>query len=153
MATSKTFTLEHMDVLYIAQQINSDLTALNKAYPETLTMDRAMSLFNSLTIFLANYAVSEIGYSVHDLDDNNLVYLEFQYHVVYDGIGRGSKGGYPIEKTRIPHSAKFTVWVVWSSTMLELSESKQEQIVNGTGWSMPDGVSQRCYPDKRVISF
>jgi hypothetical protein len=137
--------ITQVDVLYVAQQINKDLTALSKAYPKILAMDRAMDLFNASVTFLANYAVSEMGYSVHHPNDNKLVYLDLQYQVARDGIDKGNKGGYLIDKIQIPHFAKFTPWVVWSSTMFKLSEDEQKQIVSGTGWNMPDGMSQRCY--------
>ena len=148
IATSISFTVEKVDVLYVAQQINMDLTALSKTYPKILAMDRAMNLFNAGVTFLANYAVSEIGYSVHDPNQKNLVYHELKYQLSYGGnVTRGGKGGRPISAVWVPSSAKFTPWVIWSSTMLRLSEYKQRQIVSGTNWNIPgkNGVFRGRY--------
>ena len=142
---SESFTVAHVDVLYVAQQVNLDLQALSKAYPRLLSLDRAINLFNSCTTFLVNYAVSKIGYCVHDPKQSNLVYHELRYEVLYGGdvsaISPGGrrigKGGHPIESIRIPDSAVFTPLVWWSSHMLGLSEAEQEQIVSGTGWTIP----------------
>jgi len=142
---SDSFTINHSDALYLAQQISIDLTALSQAYPEVLSPGEAMSLFMSYSTFLVNYAVTTLGFSIYDPSNVNLVYHEYRYEVLYEGnvqklnsvrhpIGRGGK---PVNKVWLPASAKFTPWVVWSPRMLRLSIPEQERIVSGTRWDIP----------------
>lgn len=147
---SRTFTVEQVDVLYVAQQINLDLQSMSRAYPTILSMTRATNLFNACTTFLHNYAVKRVGFSIFDPAQSDLVYHELRYEVLYGGQvasinpggGRMGRGGIPIEAVWVPRTARFTAWVVWSSHMLSLSRERQRQIVSGTGWTVPnDGSS------------
>lgn len=140
-----TFSVTQADVLYVAQQLNLDLQSLSKAYPSKLSLDYAMNLFNSCSILLYNFAVSHIGFSIHDPDQKNLVYHELRYEVVYGGDvvaiapngGRGGRGGRQINPVWVPNSAVFSPWVTWSQSMLSKSEYEQSQIVAGTLWGIP----------------
>lgn len=142
--TSTSLSITQNNVLYVGQQINLDLQALSKAYPRIIPLDYAVELFNSYTIFLYNTAVSDIGFSIYDPANENLVYHENRYKIVL-GIdvrsvtmreNRGI-GGAPVERVWVPSSAAFTPWVIWSSTMLNSSKEEQRRIVSGTKWLIP----------------
>src|SRR5579859_5844944 len=126
---SETYNITQADVLYVAQQVLADLRSLSNAYPRILSLDKAMDFFNSITIFLVNNAISELGFTIHDPLASNLVYHEHQYTILYGnavvpfnpkGVAVG-RGGKPITPVRLPSSAKFNAWIIWSSTMLSLS--------------------------------
>ena len=142
---SRSFTVEQVDVLYVAQQINRDLQSLSRAYPRILSTEDAMDLFNAYVTFLSNYAVKRLGFSIYDPAQSNLVYHEIRYEVLYGGDvasinpsgGRSGRGGIPIDAVWVPKTAKFSAWVVWSSHMLTLPKERQSQIVSGTGWLIP----------------
>lgn len=146
---TESYTVSQADVLYVAQQINSDLMALSQAYPNLLPIADAMSLFNSYSTFLNNAAISNLGFTVHDPPTGNLVYHEYRYEVLYGGDVRSvnpqgqpmGRGGRPVNRVWLPASAKFTSWLTWSNRMLQLSVYEQEQIVSGTGWDIPSRCS------------
>lgn len=145
ISKSIAFTVEQVDVLYLAKQIYLDLRSLNKAYPKIIPSEYVYSLFDACSDFLANYAVKRIGFSIIDPKDNDLVYHELRYKVLYGGEvtvinpnkGRRGRGGIAIDAVWVPKTATFTAWVVWSSHMLNLSRIKQKNIVSGTDWSIP----------------
>lgn len=146
---AESFTVSQADVLYVAQQINSDLMALSQAYPHLLPIAEAMSLFISYSTFLNNAAISYLGFTVHDPSTGNLVYHEYRYEVLYGGDVRSfnpsgqptGRGGRPVNRVWLPASAQFTPWLNWSSRMLQLSIHEQEQIVSATGWDIPSRCS------------
>lgn len=143
---SDSFTVQQADVLYVGQQINLDLQALSKAYPDIVSSDRVMNLFNSYITFLYNYAVSQLGFSINDPANSSLVYHEYRYKVLYGGDiatvnpdrGRHGRGGRPVQAVWVPKTAVLTPWVSWSSYMVGLSKAEQTRIVSGTGWSVPE---------------
>ncbi|WKZ40025.1 MAG: hypothetical protein QY328_17340 [Anaerolineales bacterium] len=145
MATSESFAVEQVDVLYVAQQINLDLQSMSRTYPRLLSIDHAMNLFNSFVSFMANNAVKVMGFSIYDPKQDNKVYHELKYAILYGGDvqtvapqgGRGGTGGRSIESVWIPTTAEFISWVIWSDHMLTLPQEKQRLIVSGTGWNTP----------------
>ncbi len=148
ITTSDSFVVEQIDVLYVAQQVNLDLQAMSRTYPRLLSIDYAMNLFNSIVSFMANNAVKMIGFSIYDPKQENKVYHELKYAILYGRDvqaiapqgGRGGTGGRPLAAVSIPASAQFMPWVIWSDNMLSLPKDKQHLIVSGTGWNIP-GVS------------
>jgi hypothetical protein len=131
-------TVTQADVLYVAQQIKRDLMALKSCYPGLLSADRILELHDALGTFLINDAVREVGYSVYDPLQSNLVYHELKYSISYSGSGgRVGLGGAQISRVDIPASSQFKPWVNWSARMLGLSPSEQRQVVAGTGWGIP----------------
>jgi len=150
---TQTYVIGQADVLYVAQQVLNDLRALSQAYPRVLTNEAVMDLFNSITTFLYNDAISELGFTIHDPLKGNRVYHEYRYEILYgdavlpfnpggQAVGRGGK---PVTSVYLPASAKFDPWVVWSAEMLGRSEWEQENIVSGTHWDIPS----RCKPFTR----
>ncbi|MCL1475027.1 hypothetical protein [Argonema antarcticum] len=144
LVISTSLSITGADVLYVGQQINLDLQALSKAYPKIISLDYAVKLFNSYTTFLINNAVSDIGFSLYDPANENLVYHEYRYKVVLGvdvrSVTKGNRlgtGGKPVETVWVPSSAAFTPWVIWSPTMLNLSKEQQRSIVSGTKWLIP----------------
>lgn len=142
---SETYNITQADVLYVAQQVLADLRSLSQAYPRILSLDRAMDHFNSISNFLHNNAISELGFTIHDPLANNLVYHEYQYAILYGDAVRPfnpkgaavGRGGKPVTPVRLPASAKFNAWVIWSPAMLSLSEWEQQNIVSATEWDIP----------------
>ena len=142
---SSSYSVEQVDVLYVAQQINRDLQSLSKAYPRLISIDRVLNLFNSYVTLLHNKALAELGFSIHDPSASNLVYHEYRYKVLYGGEviavspdgRRMGTGGRPVKAVWIPSTARFAHWVIWSQGMLNLSESAQQRILSGTDWSIP----------------
>lgn len=142
---TSSYVVSHADVLYVGQQINSDLIELARAYSDIFSFEEALGLFNSYTTFLANSAVSNLGFTIYDPSSSNLVYHESQYEVVYgeevyvlnpSGHSQGV-GGRSVTRIWVPNTVRFKPWVVWSSTMLALTEAEQESIVSGTNWDIP----------------
>ncbi|MBD2183858.1 hypothetical protein H6S82_31075 [Planktothrix sp. FACHB-1355] len=145
LVVSESISVTQNDVLYVAQQLTRDLKALSKAYPNLLSIDYASDLQDSFTTFLYNNAITELGFSIYDPANSNLVYHEYRYKVLYGGDvvsvnpsgGRGGRGGRSVEPVSVPSSALFIPWVKWSQTMMLLSEDEQRNIVIDTGWSIP----------------
>lgn len=143
---SSTVVITQGNVLYVGQQISRDLRSFATAYPSVLSLDYAMSLYDSYTTFLLHDAITTLGYTIHDPRQNNLVYHELRYEVLKGGeiaaiasAGyEGGTGGNPIIPVWLPGTAQFTPWVIWSSQILRLSYIQQRQIVSGTGWSIPN---------------
>jgi hypothetical protein len=140
----ETVVITGEDILYVAQQIKRDLKALSKAYPHIISLDYADDIHDSFTTFLANNAVSRLGFGIYDFAKDNLVYHEYRYKVLRGGEitdqtggGKEGKGGQPVEKLVLPPTAIFTAWVNWSSDMRNMPEEQQKNIVENTGWLTP----------------
>lgn len=142
---SETYNIVQADVLYVAQQVLADLHSISNAYRHILSLDRAMNYFNSISTFLYNNAISELGFTIHDPLANNLVYHEYQYAILYGDAVRSfnpkgaavGRGGKPVSPVQLPSSATFNAWVIWSTIMLSLSEWEQQNIVSATEWDIP----------------
>src|SRR5690242_6383236 len=141
----ESYTIGQADVLYVAQQISSDLAALSQAYPTLVSPIEALNLFKSYSTFLHNMAIKHLGFTISDPNAQNLVYHEYRYEVLYGGEVRSlnpngqamGTGGKPVNLMWLPASARFTPWLNWSDRMLRLSIYEQQQIVNGTQWDVP----------------
>lgn len=142
---TNTIVIVQGDVLFVANQINVDLQTIQLAYPDKVTIDEVMKLFTCYSSFMADYAVSQLGFCIYDPLDRNLVYCEYRYQVLYGGEVRNlNPDGRPIrmlhpllQHSYVPLSARFTPWVSWSKHMLGLSRDEQARIVSGSGWSLP----------------
>jgi hypothetical protein len=140
MSTIETMslTVRHSDILYVARKITRDLHALRRAYPNLIDDIRILDINDALMVFLANDAVTRIGFSIVDSARESLVLHELRYEVNYSGPRTAAaEGETRINAVRIPETAAMKVWVQWSPQMLALSLSQQRQIVQGTGWELP----------------
>ena len=135
---TRSVTVTHVDVLHVAQQIKRDLQQLRKGYPRLVDADLILDLHDAVVTFLSNDAVSQLGFSVVDPVQQNLILHELRYNISYTGTGpRVGLGGAEIIPVQIPRTAQMTAWVAWSPTMLALTTSEQRTILNGTGWALP----------------
>ncbi|CBN53560.1 MULTISPECIES: hypothetical protein [Kamptonema] len=159
---STSISITGNDIIYVAQQVKRDLKSLSKAYPNLLSSDEADDLEDNFMTLLINNAVSDIGFSIYDPTNSNLVYHEYRYKVLLGGDvtsvtngGRQGTGGKPVEAVWIPSSAVFTSWVIWSDTMSNLSKEQQRSIVSNTRWSIPGENSsfQRRYEGENWSSL
>lgn len=135
-----TATVTQEDVLYVAYQVSEDLQAIQSIYPELLTIEEALQLNNSFIVFLHNQAITESGFCIYDSTARNLVYHEVCYHILYRSSvahQRSSTVQRTFTKGKVPASATFTSWVIWSERMLHLQPSEQDAIVSETLWRAP----------------
>jgi hypothetical protein len=144
LVIDETIVITGEDILYVAQQIKRDLKALSKAYPNLLNLDYADDIHDSFTTFLANNAVSGLGFGIYDSAKENLVYHEYRYKILRgDDVIKITNNETrmhdhpPVKKLSLPDKAIFAPWVQWSSDMRKMSEVQQRNIVENTGWSIP----------------
>jgi len=146
ISTTGGTTIEQVDIIFVASQVNKDIQSLSRAYPAILSLDQAVDLFNVLMAFMSNNAISAIGFTIYDPNDGNKVYHELKYQILYgrdvqpisQGSPRGGQGGQPVNAVWVPSTAKFTPWIRWSDHMLQLPTTEQQLIVQGTGWPSPN---------------
>lgn len=142
---TETRAITQADVLYVAQQLSNDLMAFSQAYRKQLAAEEAFELFGSYSNFMINSVILRLGFSICDPQQDNFVYHELRYHILYGGELRSlnpqgvamGKGGARIDPVSVPRSAIFVPWVTWSPRMLELPVHEQELIVQGTKWDIP----------------
>lgn len=140
VSTIKTIslTVQHHDILYVAGKITRDLYALRRAYPKLIDDKRVLDINDALMVFLANDAVTRIGFSIVDPARGSLVLHELRYEINYSGSRKAAAAGETrINAIEIPETAAMKAWVQWSSQMLALSVDQQRRIVQGTGWELP----------------
>ena len=133
-----TVTVSHADVLYVVQQIKKDLLVLSGMYPDVLSKDTAYTCHDEACTFVMNNAVTSLCYTIADPAKSHLVYHQLRYEISYSGNGsRVGLGGADVGVQTLPSTAKFIETVTWSTTMRALPLAKQEEIVQGTRWSLP----------------
>lgn len=134
----ESITLTHADVLYVAGQITRDLRTWHEIYPKLISADRVLGLNDAVTTFLANDAITKLGFSVVDPSQQHLVLHELRYEISHTGSGpRVGRGGAASSAVSVPATATMTPWVVWSQRMRNLPVAQQCQVLEGTGWSLP----------------
>lgn len=133
-----TVTVTHNDVLYVVQQIKRDLLALSAVYPALLSKDKVYTCHDEACTFLMNNAVTCLWYTIEDPSNSHRVYHQLRYEISYSGNGaRVGLGGAALSAQQLPSTAVFSQAVNWSATMCALPVAKQEEIVEGTQWSIP----------------
>jgi hypothetical protein len=155
-------TITAQDVLYVGQQITRDLTKIGDAYPNLINGDKILKLFQAITTFLIRNTVQKIGFSIHDPEQENLVYHEWIYVVLQGdaipenmrGKQQGKGGEEPVVPvSKLPQSARFQAWVIWSDEFLKLSDEQQKEVLDDTGWGAPgNNPFKRTHKDFTSLS-